>query len=63
MSKIGKDFKQYGFFGFLKRIAKWCLRMIGIRINSYYFMVNDIDYEKQKSIRVQRFDRSKRAGL
>jgi hypothetical protein len=50
MSKIAEDFKQYGFFGFLKRIAKWFLRMIGIRINSYYYMVNDIDYDKQRRL-------------
>ena len=50
MSKIKDDYRQYGLGGFLKRVIKWPLRKIGITINSYYFMVNDIDYEKQKQL-------------
>lgn len=44
-SKLQADFKQLGFWGFLKRIFKFFLRKIGINVNSYYYMVNRIDAE------------------
>ena len=50
MSRIKETYKQYGFLKFFKRVFKGFLRRIGIEINSYYFMINDIDYEKQKGL-------------
>lgn len=47
-SKLQADFKQLGFWGFLKRIFKYFLRKIGININSYYYMVNHIDAEARR---------------
>lgn len=48
ISKCKADIKQFGFWGFLKRIAKFFLRKIGINVNSYYYMVNHIDAEKSR---------------
>lgn len=42
------DLKQFGFWGFLKRIAKFFLRKIGINVNSYYYMVNHINAEAHR---------------
>lgn len=47
-SKLQADLKQFGFGGFLKRTAKFFLRKIGIYTNSYYYMVNRIDTEKNR---------------
>lgn len=47
-SKLQADLKQFGFWGFLKRIAKFFLRKIGINVNSYYYMVNHINAEARR---------------
>lgn len=47
-SKLQSDLKQFGFWGFLKKIGKFSLRKIGININSYYYMVNQIDAEARQ---------------
>jgi len=47
-SKLQADFKQLGFWGFLKRICKFFLRKTGINVNSYYYMVNHIDTEARR---------------
>ena len=47
-SKLQSDLKQFGFWGFLKRIVKFFLRKIGINYNSYYYMVNHIDTEARR---------------
>lgn len=47
-SKLQSDLKQFGFWGFLKRIAKFFLRKIGINVNSYYYIVNHIDAEARR---------------
>lgn len=49
MYKIQNDIKQFGFGGWLKRIVKFVLSKIGIRINSYYYMVNQIDADLMRS--------------
>lgn len=50
MSKLLNDYKQYGLIGLLSRIIKSILRRIGISYEQYYYMVNDIDYERQVAI-------------
>ena len=47
-SKLQADMKQFGFWGFLKRIVKFFLRKIGINYNTYYYMVNHIDAEARR---------------
>lgn len=47
-SKLQSDLKQFGLWGFLKRIAKFFLRKIGIIVNSYYYIVNHIDAEARR---------------
>lgn len=47
-SKLQSDLKQFGFWGFLKRIVKFFLRKIGINYNSYYYIVNHIDAEARR---------------
>lgn len=47
-SKLQSDLKQFGFWGFLKRTAKFFLRKTGINVNSYYYMVNHIDTEARR---------------
>lgn len=46
--KLQADLKQYGLGGFLKRTAKFFLRKVGINANSYYYMVNQIDADKNR---------------
>ena len=42
-NKIRIVYKQYGLVGFIKRIAKFILNKIGININTYKYMLYDID--------------------
>lgn len=49
ISKLKTDYKQYGFWGFCKRIAKFFLRKVGVQLDSYYYMVNQIDYKSRYS--------------
>lgn len=44
LNKIADNFRQYGFFGFSWRILKKIFRMIGISYDSYYYLMNEIDY-------------------
>lgn len=46
--KLKADYKQYGTVGFIKRVFKFVFRKLGIQLNSYYYLINEIDYEKQK---------------
>lgn len=48
--KIKADYKQYGFGGYLLKCVKAILRIVHIEINSYYYMVNELDYEKQQTL-------------
>lgn len=48
-TSIKNKYKQYGFWGFVRRAFKSFLRLFGIEFNRYYFLENTIDYEKQKS--------------
>ena len=50
MSKIVDLYKQYGFIGFVFRLLKSILRKVGINFEQYYYLVNDIDKEKQLEI-------------
>lgn len=50
MSKIVDLYKQYGFIGFISRLLKSILRKTGINFEQYYYLVNDIDREKQLEI-------------
>lgn len=45
ITKLRDDYKQYGFWGFQKLLLKFFLRIIGIEVNSYFYMVNKIDGE------------------
>jgi len=47
-NKFQADLKQFGFWGFFKRTAKFFLRKIGINYNSYYYIVNYIDAEARR---------------
>ena len=47
-SKLLSDLKQYGFWGFMKRVAKFFLRKIGIKYDSYYYIVNHINAEARR---------------
>lgn len=47
--KIKADYKQYGCMGYSKRVCKSLLRRLGIKYETYYYLENHIDYEKQKS--------------
>lgn len=49
MSKVKDNFKQYGFWGFLKRSVKAAIRKLGVNYESYYYIVNDINYEQLKA--------------
>lgn len=49
-NKIKADIKQYGFGGYLLRCIKALLRLVKIDVNSYYYMVNELDYEKQQML-------------
>ena len=46
--KIKDDFVQYGPIGYPKRILKYVLRKLGIVIDSYYYMINQINVEECK---------------
>lgn len=46
--KIRNTYKQYGFLGFIGRLVKASLSILGIRFNRYYYLVNNIDYQCQK---------------
>ena len=47
-SKLRANLKQYGYQGFVIRLIKFFLRKIGIKGNSYYYMVNTIDTEARR---------------
>lgn len=50
MLKLLNSYKQYGIIGLLLRIIKYILRKVGINFEQYYYLVNDIDREKQLEI-------------
>lgn len=50
IEKLLTDYKQYGFWGFQKRCLKFLLRKVGIAVDSYYYMVNEVDGVSNKMI-------------
>lgn len=50
MNKIKDTYNQYGFAGFIKRLIKAGFRFLGVKFERYYYLVNDIDYQKQSEI-------------
>ena len=45
LSKISNNLKQYGLGGFIWRTFKKVFRLIGISYDSYYYLINEIDYQ------------------
>lgn len=42
MAQVKEILKQYGCFGFVKRLLKFVLRHIGINYESYYFFSKNL---------------------